>query len=119
MRLRALLLALFRHLGTYFELAAAAAVEYRSAWIRRVALALLAAITCMAGCVALWGAGLVALWDTPWRLTYVVTSAVVLLIVSVVAAFAAAAPAAGPLGRVLRTELRRDVELFQQWKNTI
>ena len=49
MRLHAILLALSRHLGSYMELGAAAAAEYRAAWIRRALLLLLAA-------VPLWGA---------------------------------------------------------------
>lgn len=119
MRMRALLLALARHLGTYFELGAAAAVEYRRAWIRRIVLLLVATTTCLAGCMALWVAGLVALWDTPWRLTYVVTSGVVLLAVAAVTALAGTTRAAGPFTGVLKTELRKDAELFQQWKSTI
>lgn len=120
MRIHALLLALARHLGAYLELGAAAVAEYRSAWARRAVLVLVAAMTCIAGCATLWLAGLVALWDTSWRLTYVVASALVLLVVSgTTLLFAMAQRSTGPVAGVLKSELRKDVELFEQWKSTI
>jgi hypothetical protein len=90
---RALLLALAGHLGTYRELEPVAALEYRSAWLRSMVLTVVAVLTCLAGCVVLWVAGLVALWNTPWLLTYIVASGAVWWIVSAVALFGALARA--------------------------
>jgi len=119
-RLHALLLELLRHLSSYRELGAGAAAEYRRAWARRIVLALLATATCVAGIGALWGAGLVAVWGTPWRLAYVVMSAAVLLAVSAAALYGALSPpASGRVTRVLKSELHKDLELFEQWKSTL
>jgi len=119
-RLPAVLLALARHLGLYAQLGAAAAVEYRGAWIRRIALALLAAVTFIAGSCALWLTGLMAVWDSPWRMTYVVGSAVLLLLFAAVAwVVAMAQPTTGPVTGVLKSELQKDAELFEQWQSTM
>jgi uncharacterized membrane protein YqjE len=72
-----------------------------------------------AGLAALWVAGLVALWPTPWRLTYVVASAAVLLGTAIVAAYCALAERAGPSTRVLKAELHKDLELLQEWRSTL
>lgn len=120
MRLHAIFLALARHLGTYMELGAAAAEEYRSALVRRATLALLAAVTFVAGSGALWLAGLVALWDTGWRTGYVLGTAVLLLLFAVVTwVVAMTRPLTGPVAGVLKSELHKDAELFQQWKTSI
>ena len=120
MRIHALLQALGRHLGIYMELGVAAVAEYRSAWARRAVLMLVAAVTFIAGSGALWLTGLVALWDTRWRLMYVAVSAAVLLLASLAAWLGAMAlRSTGPVAGVLKSELRKDVELFQQWKSTI
>jgi hypothetical protein len=117
---QALLLQLVRHLGCYLQLGAAAAVEYRSTWLRRALLILIAVVAGTAGLAALWIAGLVALWETPWRLTYVIVSAVAVIIVSAVALYLVLAKAsAGPAADLLGTELRKDMELFLQWKSTL
>jgi MFS family permease len=111
---------LLQHLGGYAELGAAAATEYRSAWVRRALLGVVGTATAMAGLGALWAAGLVALWDTAWRLMYLGGSAVVLLLVSVLTLYLALArQPAGPTAGVLKTELRKDMELFHQWKSTL
>jgi uncharacterized membrane protein YqjE len=120
MRLPAVLRALARHLGIYAQLGAAAAVEYRSAWLRRIWLAVAAIIAFVAGSCALWLAGLMAVWDTGWRMAYVVGSAVLLLLFAVVAwLIAMTRPAAGPVASVLKSELHKDAELFQQWQSSI
>lgn len=120
MRAQALLRLLAQHLGSYLELGAAAAAEYRSAWARRLALFLVATATGMAGLAVLWAAGLVALWDTPWRLFYVMASAILLLLTAVGTLYAVMArQPAGPSTGVLRSELHKDMELFQQWKSTL
>ncbi len=120
MRFHALLLELARHLSSYVELGAAAAAEYRSAWIRRAVLALLAMALGIAGLAALWVAVLVALWDTPWRLAYVIASGVVSLALGAAALYGAMAwPTGGPATGVLKSELNKDLELFQQWKSTL
>jgi hypothetical protein len=119
MRLHALLLALAAHLGSYLELGAAAAAEVRRSWIRRALLAVLAATACLAGAGALWLVGLLALWDTQWRLAYVVITAGLLLLAAAAATMCAVARRpAGPFTGVLQSELRKDVELFQEWKST-
>jgi hypothetical protein len=116
----ALLLQLARHLLCYLQLGATAAVEYRSAWVRRIVLLLVGVATAIAGLVAAWIAGLVAVWDTPWRLFYVAASALLLLVVAAVSFYRALSPpAAGPAARIFRAELRKDMELFQEWKSTI
>lgn len=120
MRIHALLLLLLQHLGAYAELGTAAATEYRNAWVRRAAFILVGVAAGVAGFGALWTAGLVALWDTSWRMTYAGCSAMVLLLGSLLALYAGlAARPAGPRAGVLHTELRKDMELFQQWKSTL
>ncbi len=91
MYVRALLLALAGHQGTWRNPDTAVQNEYLKASIRRVVLAVVAAIACLAGCAVLWVAGLVALWYTPWLVTYLVVSGLVLLIASVLAALGAMA----------------------------
>jgi hypothetical protein len=120
MRLHAVMLELLRHLSAYMELGAAAAAECRTAWVRRAVLMLLAATTFLAGASALWLAGLVALWDTGWRVGYVVGTALLLLLIAVVTwAVAISRPLGGPATGVLRSELHKDAELFQEWKSAI
>jgi len=120
MQTQALLLQLARHLSCYVQLGATAAGEYRSAWVRRVVLMLVAVVTMVAGLVAVWIAGLVGLWDTPWRLAYVVISAAVLLGTAAVTGYSAVkARSAGPASRVFGSELRKDLELFSEWKSTL
>ena len=120
MRIHALLLELLRHLSSYRELGTAAAQEYRSAWARRAVLALLAAASGVTGFVALWMAGLIELWATAWRLAYVMSSASLLLVVAAAALYAALRrPVDGHIARTLRSELHKDLELFEQWKSTL
>jgi hypothetical protein len=117
---RALLLQLGRHLLCYLQLGATAAAEYRSAWIRRVVMLLAGVVVAIIGVVAAWLSGLVAVWDTPWRLFYVAVSALLLLVVAAVLLYRALTPpAAGPAARIFRAELRKDMELFQEWKSTL
>ncbi len=104
----ALLLQLARHLGCYLQLGATAAGEYRSAWVRRTVLLMVAMATCAAGFAALWVAGLVGLWDTPWRLTYILATATLLLVVAIVTLYRAlTTPAAGPAAQVFGSEMRK------------
>jgi uncharacterized membrane protein YqjE len=74
-----LLRSLAEHLGSYVELGSLAAGEYRDAWLRRLLLAVVVVLAGMTGLALAWIAGLIALWDTPWRLVYVIATAVVLL----------------------------------------
>lgn len=120
MGLQAAIGLLARHTASYLELGAAAAAEWHSAWMRRIGLLLLALATGIAGVSALWGSGLLVLWDTPWRLAYVLGSAVVLLIVAACALRGALGRhSAGPSSGALKSELQKDMELFQQWKSTL
>jgi hypothetical protein len=119
MRFQALLLQLAQHLGSYLELGVSAMAELRSAWIRRVILVLVAAALAIAGVAALWGAGLVALCDTTWRLPYVISSGVLLLGGAAFSLYCAMGRSAGPSGGMLKAELQKDMELFQEWKRTM
>jgi len=120
LRIQALLRLLLQHAGSYAELGAAAAAEYRSAWARRLVMLLVAIVSGIAGIAALWGTGLVALWDTPWRLAYVAGSAMALLIAAGATLYAAfSSRPAGPSSGMLRAELKKDMELFQEWKCTL
>ena len=120
LRLQALFGLLVQHASSYAELGAAAAAEYRRAWARRCVLLLVAVATGIAGIAAAWTTGLVALWDTPWRLAYVAGSAMLLLLVAGISLYLALVPrTAGPSAGLLRSELRKDMELFQEWKRTL
>jgi uncharacterized membrane protein YqjE len=111
---------LMRHLASYAELGAAAAAEYRSAWTRRLCLLLVGMVAALAGIMALWTAGLIALWDTPWRVTYAAASALVLLFVAIATLWAAiSAGATGPSAGALKGEMQKDLDLFRQWKGTL
>jgi hypothetical protein len=75
--------------------------------------------TGIAGLGALWASGLVALWDTPWRLFYVLASAVLLLGVSAAALYGALGrPGTTTAAGSLKSELRKDMELLQTWKSS-
>jgi uncharacterized membrane protein YqjE len=120
LRIKALLGLLVRHASSYVELAAAAAVEYRSALARRLLLLAVGLVTAVAGLLAAWATGLVALWNTPWRLAYVGGSALLLLVVAgVTLYYALLSRPAGPSSRVLRSELEKDMELLQEWKHSL
>ena len=111
---------LLQHASSYAELGAAAAAEYRSAWARRIILAVVGVAAGIAGLVALWCTGLVALWDTPWRLAYVGGTALILLVVAGGSLwYALTSHPAGPSSRLLRAEFDKDMELFQEWKSTL
>jgi uncharacterized membrane protein YqjE len=111
---------LMRHLASYAELGAAAASEYRSAWARRLCLLVLGMVAALAGIVALWAAGLIALWDTPWRFTYAGASALLLLIIAIATLWGAlAAGATGPSTGAFKDEVQKDLALFRQWKGTL
>lgn len=119
LRLEAVIRELARHLGPYLELGAAAAGEYRSAVRRRLVLLLVAVPLALAGIAALWATGLVALWDTPWRLAYAAGSALVLLAAAAAALYGALGRhAPGHYGDLLRTEIRKDMELLREWKSS-
>lgn len=116
----ALLAPLGSHLASYAELGAAVAEEYRAAWVRRLVWAAVALLAGVAGLATAWLAGLIALWETPWRLTYVVVSAAVLLLVAGIgAALALAVPRRGHATGLLREEFRRDRELLATWTRTL
>ena len=119
-RFQVLLLELARHANSYAELGAAAASEYRSVLTRRLALLGVGVVTSIAGLIALWGAGLVAAWDTSWRVPYALLSALLLVGIAAVSLYCALAarPARGSMA-LFRDELQKDKELFQQWKSTL
>lgn len=109
-----------RHLGSYFELGAAAAGEFRGALARRALCAAAGMIVSIVGLLALWGTGLMSVWDSTWRLPYAAVSAVLLLALGAWLLRAALVKAdSGPSTGVLRSELQKDMELFQQWKSTL
>lgn len=113
-------LLLLEHASAYVELGAAAAEECRRALLRRALLLFVGLIAAVAGLAGLWLAGLVAVWDTAWRLTYVLGSALVMLVTAGVTLYCALARSEpGPSAGMLRSELRKDKELFQQWKATL
>src|SRR5690606_6455596 len=120
LRALALLAPLGSHLASYAELGAAVAQEYRATWMRRLLWAAVALVAGVTGLAAAWLIGLVALWDTTWRLTYVmVSTAVLLLVAGTAAALALAAPQRGHATGLLRQELRRDRELLATWTRTL
>lgn len=120
LRAIAVLEVLAQHLGSYAELGAAAASEYRGEWTRRLAWAGVALASGIVALLATWMIGFVAFWETRWRLTYVVVSAVLLLAFTAIAIYAAVG--SHPRGRasvVLRDELRKDRELFREWTRSL
>lgn len=120
MGLQALFGLLARHAASYVGLTAAAAAEWRDAWIKRFTLLYLAIIAGAAGLAALWGSGLLLVWNTPWRMIYSFASAALLVVMAVCALRGALGRhAAGPSAGVLKSELQKDMELFQQWKSTL
>lgn len=107
---------LTQHLGSYAQLGAAAAGEYRTGLARRLCWAAVASVLGLFGLAAAWMIGLVALWDTPSRLTYVIASAVILLVLAGIAAYLAVSVVMdGAATRVLKRELHKDKELFEEW----
>lgn len=113
-------LLLLEHASSYAELGAAAAAEYRRDLIRRLVLLCVGAFTAVAGLAALWITGLIAVWDTGWRLAYAMGSAMVMLVGAATALYCALARSdPGPSVGLLRSELRKDLELFEQWKATL
>lgn len=120
LRVLAALGPLTQHLGAYAQLGAAAVDEYRTALARRLAWALLALVAGTAGLAATWMIGLAVFWDTPWRVAYVASTAAALLLIGAIAAYVAmSAPRSGQAARVLRTELHRDRELFEEWTRNL
>lgn len=120
MRLRAMAMLLLEHASSYAELGAAAAAEYRRALLRRALLLFAGLLSGVAGLAALWIAGLLAAWNTPWRLTYVLASALAMLATAAVCLYCALARnKPGTATGILCSELRKDMELFQEWKATL
>jgi hypothetical protein len=120
MGLQALFGLLTRHAASYVGLTAAAAAEWRDAWMRRFTLLCLAIAAGTAGLATLWGSGLLLLWDTRWRLVYSFGTAMLLVVVALCALRGALGRhSAGPSTGVLKSELQKDMELFQQWKSTL
>jgi hypothetical protein len=110
---------LVRHLASYVELGTAAAGEMRNALARRVACALAGMTLAIVGLLALWASGLISVWDTTWRMPYAAFSGLLLVIVAIVLLRSATANgSSGPSAGILRSELQKDMELFQQWKST-
>ena len=110
---------LVRHLASYFELGAAAAGELRIALARRLICALAGMTVAIVGLLALWPSGLISVWDSSWRMPYAAVSGMLLLAVAVWLLRSAMANGnSGPSAGILRSELQKDMELFQQWKST-
>lgn len=115
----ALVQLLVQHVGNYTDLGAAAATEYRDTLARRLLLTVVAVVAGITGLAALWATGLVALWNTPWRLLYLGVTAALLVAVALWALGGALSSRIdGPSVRLLKAELRKDLELFEQWKST-
>lgn len=120
MQARALIALLAQHAGSYLELGAAAAAEYRQAVLRSAALAATGAGLLVLGVFASWIAGLAALWDTSWRVPYAGISAVLLLCSAFVCAgIAMKSFRPGPMRQKLQRELHQDMELVREWKRTL
>lgn len=118
MRPDVLIRSVAEHVGSYVELGSMAAAEYRDVWLRRLLLAVIVTLAGVTGLVLAWVAGLIAVWDTGWRLAYVVISAVLLFATAGVALYRLRKRTPdGPSVTVLRSELIKDRELFEQWKH--
>lgn len=108
-----------RHLASYVELGAAAAGELRIALARRVLCALVGMTMAVVGLLALWTSGLISVWDSTWRVPYAAVSGLLLLAVAMwLLRSAMVNGSSGPSAGILRSELQKDMELFQQWKST-
>jgi len=119
MRLDRMIRSVAEHLGSYLELGTLAAAEYRDFWLRRLILAAVVVVAGMWGLAIAWIAGLMALWDTSWRLPYVIGSAVLLLVAAAWSlGLLLSRKQDGPSVSVLKSELRKDRELFEEWKRT-
>jgi hypothetical protein len=69
--------------------------------------------------LALWTSGLIAFWDSTWRVPYAAVSGLLLLALGIwLLRSAMAGGSSGPSAVVLRSELQKDMELYQQWKST-
>ncbi len=120
LRLLALLRPLGSHLSGYAQLGMAAADEYRTSLKRRLCWALVALVSGLAGLAATWMIGLVAFWDTQWRLTYVIVTAAVFVVVAIIGAvIALGATRPGRATSLLREEFNRDRELISEWTRTL
>ncbi len=120
LRLAAVFAPLSTLLGGYAQLGLAAVGEYRAALMRRLVWAVVAVVFGLAGLAAAWMIGLAVFWDTPHRLTYVISSAVALLLVAGIAAvLALKSPRPGNASGLLREEFNKDRELFAQWTRTL
>ena len=119
MRLDRMIRSLAEHLGSYLELGILAAAEYREFWLRRLILAAVVVVAGMWGLAIAWIAGLIFLWDTAWRLPFVIGSAVLLLgAAGWSLGLLLARTSDGPSVSVLKSELKNDRELFEEWKRT-
>ncbi len=116
----ALLLQLGRHLLCYLQLGATAAAEYRSAWVRRIVMLLVGTMVAVIGVRGVVGRGpgrpmgyaMAAGLCGRQRAAAGGRSRVMLY-------RALTPPAAGPAARIFRAELRKDMELFHEWKSTL
>ena len=106
-----------QHFGSYIELIAQAAAEYRAAFLKRVILATAAVVTAVATLASAWVTGLALLWDTQWRVAYCVGSVLVCLVATIILASLAMRRALpGPHRTMLRTEAAQDLALLQEWR---
>lgn len=117
MGIAGLLQVIAQHLGSYIELLAQAATEYRASIRRRLLFGAVAAVMATATLAAVWTTGLALLWDTSWRVAYCAASALVCLASTVVLGVLATRRAApGPHTQILRNEAAQDLALLQEWR---
>lgn len=119
MGIAGLLQVVAQHLGSYIELLAQAAIEYRASFRRRLLCGAVAVVMAVATLVAAWTTGLALLWDTSWRITYCTTSMLVCLASTVVlGVLATRRGQPGPHVQTLRNEAAQDLALLQEWRRT-
>jgi len=108
-----------RHLGSYVELAAQAASEYRASFLRRALYAAAALVAAVATLVSAWVTGLALLWESQWRTLYCVGSVLLCLGAAVILGLLAMQrPPPGHYARTLRQEAEQDLALLQEWQRT-
>jgi hypothetical protein len=119
-KLIGLLQALAQHVGSYGELVADAAGEYRGHFVRRIVTFAVAVVLGVVGLVAAWAAGLIAVWDSAYRIPYAAGSALLALFISgLLITLAVRAPGSGPRVSRLKRELAMDAQLFNDWKKSL
>jgi uncharacterized membrane protein YqjE len=105
------------HIGSYLGLIRQVVAEYRAALLRRIMYGIFAFVTAAATLLAAWVIGLAVTWDTPWRVGYCVTSALVFAVATAALATLAMRDAPpGPHTKTLKDEAAQDLALLQEWR---